>query len=1061
MFPTGLYPIISPHLPFSIPTMNDSHATKYTECSSLKKRRTLHRIVKALAITLLSVLLLCVLLAAGITYYFNPQRLTAFINREASEYLDADVTVTNARFTFWSTFPRFCIETDSITVISRTLKDVAPEIRRQLPANADFLFSLKSMRGGINIPRILRRQYVLHDVELSGLRLNMVAYSDSINNYNIFPDITSTDEKIPFFTANSVKINAPGILTLFSAATQTKTSATFGCASLIRLGNNDETYTLAIPGRISFTSGNLHVLNNFPFLFNGKVILHFHPFRVKLEGYHVDLGNTHGKLNMDLHVGKDVKINNLTYRVSTFNLLGLLKYLPVHLPTLKEITADICVNVSARLLSPFNLSSETLPQIDVNFRIPPGRIAYGSDSDNSGYIDYGTINTDFFFDGLRPDQSHIRLNPVVFCGKGFDCILRGDVSRLTSSPQVDLCINGNADLHRTLAGINNPYSSNISGKLSCNAGISFGLGNLSLESLTEGIKNVTVNGGLILKNVSALFPSDSTSIFVNQAKFTFASSSTTISETYFGNADTSAALTADSATLLFGKNRVLLSDLKISGNKKINGNFPIDPAKLFAGIKADISVRRFFMSAPGVTFHGNKLHLAAVTMPPLKKSEPIHLTKLYASANDSLVIASVPHTPLFISATAPESLLHLMRKGEIRLHLTAARSTILTPAFPANNEIENLDLTADYDSIALRNLTFRTDGASARLSASAGNLRQFLFSPKPTGIPINANLQIDTVNINRIAETYRNGQILIRGESAAMTKPQLVNAASDSITFLIPRNLDLNLKASIAETIYTNLHLYNLHTGLVTKCGNLLVKDLGISSDFGDFSLNFSYNTASLPDMAMMAELGVSNVHLVNFFRNFHTLLLMMPQMKNLEGVLSAKVIGRAPIFPDMCTNTGGITADINVQGRGLLVHQNQFIRKITKLMLIHTADDLHIANMNVHATVHDNLLELYPFDFKFNRYNIRMQGLNNFNGKLHYNIGVLKSPVPFPFGVNITGMFYHPRVLPGKAGMTPKEAEEITSDVMETNDFNIMRQLKYYLQEFLEKAAESAATDN
>ena len=128
-------------------------------------------------------------------------------------------------------------------------------------------------------------------------------------------------------------------------------------------------------------------------------------------------------------------------------------------------------------------------------------------------------------------------------------------------------------------------------------------------------------------------------------------------------------------------------------------------------------------------------------------------------------------------------------------------------------------------------------------------------------------------------------------------------------------------------------------------------------------------------------------------------------------------------------------------------------------MMLIRTDGDLHIANMDVHASIHDNLLELYPFNFEFDRYKLRMEGVNNFNGRIYYHIGVDKSPVPFPFGINIQGMFHHPELRFGGPAFKIKKAQEITSSVMEGNKMNLIKELKYYFAEFLHAAARSDTT--
>ena len=59
---------------------------------------------------------------------------------------------------------------------------------------------------------------------------------------------------------------------------------------------------------------------------------------------------------------------------------------------------------------------------------------------------------------------------------------------------------------------------------------------------------------------------------------------------------------------------------------------------------------------------------------------------------------------------------------------------------------------------------------------------------------------------------------------------------------------------------------------------------------------------------------------------------------------------------------------------------------------------------MSVKGVVGDNQLEIFPFDLKVDRYKLALGGWHTFDGNFKYHISVLKSPVPWKFGINITG---------------------------------------------------------
>ena len=185
----------------------------------------------------------------------------------------------------------------------------------------------------------------------------------------------------------------------------------------------------------------------------------------------------------------------------------------------------------------------------------------------------------------------------------------------------------------------------------------------------------------------------------------------------------------------------------------------------------------------------------------------------------------------------------------------------------------------------------------------------------------------------------------------------------------------------------------------------------------------------------------------------------MMPQMKNLDGVLSADLSAQLGYFPNMFVNVPSIGADFHLRGRDLTVHQDKFIRKITRMLMVHNSGDIHIHDMNVNAHVGSNLLELYPFVFEFENYKLQMEGVNNFDGDMYYHIGVEKSPVHIPFGINIQGNFSDPQIRFGGETFKTDKASAVTRSIMESHRINMMQLSRKYLREFLHKAAQSDTT--
>lgn len=1084
---------------------HDSHDTTTpsggTSARTSPERSRLRCILKIIGFVAGGLLLLLIVIAAGLTLWLSPANLTRLLNREASEYFNARIEAHNARFTFWSTFPRFCLMTDSVTIISRTLDDVPDSIRRRLPADSPFLASATSIRGGINIVRFLSGEYVIHDLEIEGLRLNLVAWNDSVNNYHILPPTAKLSEKVPFFTANRISLVKPRGLSWYSAATATRAHASIAKASLLREPGSRTLYTLEITGKLSARVERLTVLHSFPFGLSGHLGLRFHPFGVAMNDYAVNLGNIRGHMNMNIAVGNGVRLNRLDYTIEEFNLMRALSYMPgLYLPRLRTIKADIGVSATARLTAPYSFSSERLPSFNVDFAISEGELAYRLNRGPEYTLHHGGICGALVFNGRKPSRSYFRVDPFSLTSGSFDCKASATVTELMTDPLVKAKVSAGVSLARLCRQLPFLQAFPMSGQLKADSDVEFRLSAFKDRDLISGLGLLRITGNATLSDFSMRLPASGLSARARHTSLDFGTRKAGIADTILSSGWFDSRLDLQGITLAMGPHKLTTPSLQIKAGTAARGKIvsgdihdllPIEfaissPALNYSDRADTISamLKGFvttgmlhaagghtpaadaIMRASGLTLSHQfttlsmqqtevGLHLA----PPVAMTAPAVPAGYPSSAADRRILAFAPHSPEYLTVTLPPRLRDVLERSRSKISVKVASGRLNTPFYPADNRIGALDLTLDADSLALRRLQLSSGETSLALSAYAGGLRRFLTQPDSQPLHLDLDLALDTININQLAHTYYAGIERTRGKAAAEAArhgaPKSIGAA-DTMTMLIPRNISANVKASAAGTKYMNLRLYDLNTALDIANGRFAVKGFNISSDFGHAALDLTYDTSDLQNLSIDGDVRITEVDVVRFFQNFHTLLLMMPQMSNLSGMVSVEARLGMQLFPSMYLNIPSFRAGLSIQGRGLTVHQSPFIRRIARMMLIRTSDDIHIANMNVRGSVHDNLLELYPFNFEFDRYKLQMAGTNNFNGRLYYHIGVLKSPVPFPFGINIIGMFHHPELRFGGPTFKIRKGEDITADVMVSDRVNIISELKHYMHEFVVKAAGS-----
>lgn len=1097
--------------------MNDTrqNISSPQEENTRSRSRKGYRWVKWVAIILGSLILVPVLLLIALTTFLTSDRLTSLVNREASQYLNADIHASNVNYTLWSTFPRLRITTGDLTVKSRTLQDIPADIRRQLPDSAEFLGAVKSFSGEINVVDLFMNRYVIHDVKIDGLKVNLVAYNDSINNYDIIPSTGEKLKKMPYIRVNHILVRNAGMLSYFSASTNTRADISLEDLNLQRIkehGIPSDTYSLQVGGTVTAESSGLRILHNFPISLDGRMHLRFNPFRVQMSDFGIDLGVIHSKLSMSVGVGDNPSIESFDYRISNVSLASLMGYIPREfIPPMQGLRADMQVNASAKLLSAWSFSSETFPSISVKFSVPAGNISYSTllpaiAGRGSHYekisLRHSPILCDFIFNGEKPQESYIKIPQFSVTGEGVKLNLSALVTRLTTHPHVDVGLTANADVERTIQSFRLLPDINAKGKVAINSKIGFDIASLTKEGLSAGLNNLATTAEIDMPHLSFNAPEWKLKGNLANLRIDIKEFTSNVTSDYISNPTLSMQATVGRGDVKISDKNGSLSNLNIAAASSYTGRKT--PAELRNGvpIKLQVGLQKAMYNSPednlqvmaeGLTLadvlhnhsgksmsdilsDGLKMQIAGAVVATPRNTLDFHDIDLDISlaqrnstgdtvTADSIAaperltdelsdrIASLPHTPTLIKFDTPEGLRNFISQYSLYAQAKVGRVNLITKGLHANNYLANIDLKVSDDYVEIANLYADVENTRGTIQAKISDLRPFLLNPASERNPLRGSLDIavDTININALAHAY----VLSRGGMKNIPRHDTVTA-SDSTALLLPRNLCLDLNLTAKETFYTNLQFYNLDADIGLKGGVLDIPYLGLAADFGKASLNVKYRGDDIYKMGLDLGVDIQDIDIVKFFKKFKKLLAMMPEMKNLSGVISADAKMHALIFPDMYLNIPSVNLNAMVEGRGLTVHQSHFIRKITKMMLITTDEDIKIKDMDVHVAAHDNLLQLDPFYFEFDKYKIKMLGINNFDGDLYYHIGVEKSPIPIPFGINIEGEFHHPKLRFGGAGFNSKRAEEITSEIQENNKMNMTKVLMQLLRAFIGKAAES-----
>ena len=396
-----------------------------------------------------------------------------------------------------------------------------------------------------------------------------------------------------------------------------------------------------------------------------------------------------------------------------------------------------------------------------------------------------------------------------------------------------------------------------------------------------------------------------------------------------------------------------------------------------------------------------------------------------------------------------------MNNWLLSFRVKGARASVYTDAFPIENHISDLDISANTDTVTIHSLKSRTGSTVADVSGRVTNLRQFLTSAQPAPIVMSLRADVDTLQLNRLAAAYVRGYEMKHGPgSFAKLLQNTAITPGDSVAFMIPRNIVADIRSTVNVMECLDMPATGITANIRAAGGKVELPSFSASTAFMNISGNAAYDTHDIQNIAANVALGMNDLELSRLYTAFPALTEKVPEIKNLTGRFDIDTKFSARLFPTMYVMTPALRAGLRIQADDLYLHQDREIRRVAHLMMIHSRDPLHIADLDIRASVFDNMVMLHPFDLNLDRYELRVAGLNNFNGRMFYHMGVKDWPLMFPFGVNVKGTFGHPEIRLGSSNWKDIDATEISGDIMSGMRINLAHSLRHYFYILLDRAA-------
>ncbi|MDE6050037.1 MAG: hypothetical protein K2G09_10155 [Paramuribaculum sp.] len=1063
------------------------------DISGKRKKSGVRKILKWVFVPIAILLLLVAAVISIGVWMLSPDELTPMVSKYSSRYLDADVTAGKVELSFWSTFPKVSLEVDDLTVVSHTLKNVPDSIRRQLPANADTLINLKHFDGGVNIWALMGGTVMLYDVTFREPDVNIVQVNDSVANYLIVPptaDTTATD--LPYISIDRFAIEGGAPVRVFSLADSIDLSVKITEATLA--GSSAPVYAIDIDG---IGGGEIMPglrLSDMTFGVDGRVDWNQRkPNHIELKDFTVSANNVGVKMNTKVNFEKSPVIESLTLGGEKIKIADLIAMVPEqYLESLKQIDTDVQLDFNAELLKPYQIDSKSLPALKASVRIPGGYLNYDRMALNSLRADINALLPDG-----NPELAQININELAVQGRSLKFTLEGLIRNLTADAEVDGRFRGQLNTSMLPGALWRKLKWHASGIIDGDTRLRFRLS----EFNPKQFHRVKADGNVALRNFALTSAENDIALTAGNMKMSFGTSAKiTIADSLRADSLLKVSLKAD--TLIFRGEGINLSAANadfvvaarnVAGSMDTSKINPIGIALRAARMKLTVdsdsvnlllrdaavkaTLKRYGNSAKAPLLN---LDLSAERMRYRDEINSMSLSgasanlTLHPIARNRTVRDSVSRARLRDRVRKSDSisrssgkenmdfgvdrtLSSLLRKWKAEGSVKARRGRLVTPYFPVKNTLRNLDMSFSTDSVVIRNTGYSLGKSDFVINGSITNIARALTSRRGSPLKIKFDIQSDTININEIyeavsagstfAERLAKGQVTLvqtDDDDARQAAIKKETDTYDTPAFIVPSNIDASLNIKAKEVLYADIWFQKLDGKIGIKNGAVHLDRLAGYTPIGSMDLTALYSAPTKKDIHFAAGVVVRSLRLKEFLNLLPQIDTVLPLLREVNGIITADVAMNTEIDSMMNLKFNTFKLVMKLTGDSLVLVDNKTFEKMAKWLMFKKKDRNLINSMKVELMIKDTKLDVFPFVFDLDRYKIGVSGHNTLDMDLDYHIAVLKSPIPFKFGVNIKGKPGHLKIRLGRANFDENKiafSHQLT-DTLRMNLVNEIREV-------------------
>ena len=413
-----------------------------------------------------------------------------------------------------------------------------------------------------------------------------------------------------------------------------------------------------------------------------------------------------------------------------------------------------------------------------------------------------------------------------------------------------------------------------------------------------------------------------------------------------------------------------------------------------------------------------------------------------------------------------EAMAKYFREWDLNGSIDVRTGIVMTPYFPLRNIIRGFEVGFDNNEIRIDSMKFVSGESEIAAKGKLSGLRRALLGRGVMHLDV--DITSGGMNANELLRAYNAGSSFnpedmkdMEGASNSeffkMVTTDTTAVSEEIQLIVVPANLTANISVNASDIIYSDLDISSLTAELVMKERCVQITNTIAKTNMGEMSFDAFYSTRTKKDLKAGFSLGLKDITAERVIALMPSTDTLMPLLKSFKGLLNCQMACTAQIDTNMNIITPSINGVMRIEGDDLSISDNELFRTLARKLLFKNKKEGKIDHMTVEGLIKDNVVEVFPFVLKVDRYTLAMSGLQNLDMSFKYHVSVLKSPFLIRLGIDLYGPdFENFKFRIGKAKYKTTKIPVFTA-VIDDARINLLSSIKG----IFEKGVEAAISEN